>query len=107
MYIRLDRTHVNDIKVPQGFSPNGDGVHDVFEIKGLEKQYPDFTMKIFNNKRNLVWKYKHNGDHNSTPGWWDGKDKKRNKVKKGNYSYIIELNDGSNKKITGDFVLAK
>ena len=98
---------VNDIKVPQGFSPNGDGVHDVFEIRGLEKQYPNFRMKIFNDEGDLVWEYKHNGDPDFTPEWWNGKNNKGKNVKRGTYSYVIELNDGSNEKKSGNIILSR
>ncbi len=96
----------DNINIPEGFSPNGDGVHDVFEIRGLEKRYPNFGMKIFNNTGNLVWEYKHNGDSGTSPKWWDGTDMKGNKVEKGEYSYIIELNDGSDKKVSGNLILS-
>ncbi|MBT3382728.1 MAG: gliding motility-associated C-terminal domain-containing protein [Prolixibacteraceae bacterium] len=95
-----------NIIVPNGFSPNGDGVHDVFEVRGLEKQYPNFEMKIFNSNRDLIWEYKHNGNPNSKPEWWNGKDNTNN-IKKGTYSYIIEFNEDSTKKRSGNLMLSK
>lgn len=100
------RNNGYDFMIPEGFSPNGDGIHDVFEIRGLEKQFPDFQMKIYNSNRDLIWQYKHNGDPNKTPAWWDGKDKDK-KVKTGNYYYEIKYNDGTSNSTSGIFILAK
>ncbi|MFN2423989.1 MAG: PKD domain-containing protein, partial [Cryomorphaceae bacterium] len=36
-----------DFRIPEGFSPNGDGVNDLFIIQGLE-EFPGTTVQIFN-----------------------------------------------------------
>ncbi|MBN2634891.1 MAG: gliding motility-associated C-terminal domain-containing protein [Prolixibacteraceae bacterium] len=94
------------IAVPHGFSPNGDGVHDVFEVDGLAEMYPDFNMKIFNKTGDLLWEYQHNGDPNSTPKWWNGKAGSE-KAETGTYFYVIEFNGGSAKNQSGHFILAE
>ena len=38
---------ITNIKVPSGFSPNGDGINDVFIIQGLE-EYPNNELIIYN-----------------------------------------------------------
>ncbi|MBL0046315.1 MAG: gliding motility-associated C-terminal domain-containing protein [Flavobacteriales bacterium] len=38
---------VNDIFIPQGFSPNGDGVNDSFRITGINA-FPGNDLKVFN-----------------------------------------------------------
>ncbi|WP_340111630.1 gliding motility-associated C-terminal domain-containing protein [Maribellus mangrovi] len=99
-------TSMDNIKIPEGFTPNGDGIHDVFEVRGLEKVHPDFEMQIFNSEKELIWKYKHNGDPNTKPEWWNGKNKK-NEIENGTYSYVIEYNDGSwEKSKSGTLLLA-
>ena len=95
-----------DIQIPEGFSPNGDGIHDVFEVKGLEKEFPQFRMKIMNEKGETIWEYAHNGDPDSKPKWWDGKNK-QNEIIKGTYFYLIAFSDGSEKGRRGTVVLAK
>ena len=40
--------------IPEGFSPNGDGVNDVFYIKGL-KNYPKAKLTIFNRWGQIVY----------------------------------------------------
>jgi len=38
---------VVDFNIPEGFSPNGDGINDLFVIRGIEN-YPDNKFVIFN-----------------------------------------------------------
>ncbi|HPF50326.1 MAG TPA: TonB family protein [Draconibacterium sp.] len=95
-----------DIMIPEGFSPNGDGIHDVFQVKDLGKKFPHFRMKIMNEKSETIWEYAHNGDPNSTPKWWDGRNKE-NEIVKGTYFYLIAFSDGSEKGRSGTVILAK
>ena len=44
----------NDIFIPNGISPNGDGINDALMIKGLEL-YPDNEIAIFNRWGNQVY----------------------------------------------------
>lgn len=54
--------------IPEGFSPNGDGVHDYFVVYNLE-YYPLHKMMIFNTSENLI--YQKENDYHLYP--WDGK----------------------------------
>lgn len=60
------------LTIPEGFSPNGDGINELFEIEFLEVLYPNFAMEIVDRYGNLVYNYKHNGDPYNTPDWWNG-----------------------------------
>ncbi|MBS1565946.1 MAG: gliding motility-associated C-terminal domain-containing protein, partial [Bacteroidetes bacterium] len=44
-----------DIKIPNAFSPNGDGINDRWEIEAL-KQFPDCTVTVFNRWGQEVFK---------------------------------------------------
>ena len=52
--------------IPNGFTPNGDGVNDTWDILGLE-EYPDLKVQVVNRWGNLVFV----SDGYTTP--WDGR----------------------------------
>ena len=46
-----------EIFIPEGFTPNSDGINDYFEITGIDN-YPENELLIFNRWGNLVYKAK-------------------------------------------------
>ncbi|MDP4206842.1 MAG: gliding motility-associated C-terminal domain-containing protein, partial [Bacteroidota bacterium] len=96
-----------NLSVPDGFSPNGDGINDYFEIKDLQG-YPNAKMDIFDRWGNLVYSKEHYGDEVKwgKDAWWDG----RNRVSgiignktapSGSYIFVIHLNYNTNKIVKG------
>jgi gliding motility-associated-like protein len=80
------------IEVPDAFSPNNDGVNDVFEIPNLWK-YPDNSIKIFNRWGMQVYEAApYNED-------WDGRSQHASslgtELPVSTYYYILSLGDGS------------
>ena len=75
---------INIAKPPNAFSPNGDGIHDRWEIPGLKK-YPQCSVDIFNRYGQIVF---HSTGYSSS---WDGKVKGR-PIPEGTYYYIIKFN---------------
>ncbi len=67
------------IKIPNMFTPNGDGVNDYFQIGGLEL-FPENRIIIFNQWGNEVYKA------NSYKGQWNGSN-----LSEGTYYYIFEV----------------
>ena len=96
-----------------GFSPNGDNWNDEFKIDLIQNCYPNYQIQIFNRWGSVVFEYKHNGDPSKEPIWWDGKSQKslkgsNNKIlSAGVYFYILNLNNGNKKLITGYIYLNK
>ncbi|MBE0423416.1 MAG: gliding motility-associated C-terminal domain-containing protein, partial [Lutibacter sp.] len=90
-----------ELIIPQGFSPNDDGVHDEFDVEGLANLYPDFNMVIYNRWGIIVYDYTHNGNPLSEPIWWDGYSRGRmtlgnGQAPVGTYFYTIYFNkDGA------------
>jgi gliding motility-associated-like protein len=78
--------------IPQGFSPNGDGINDTFEISNLLNIYENFELNIYSREGNLIHTA-HNAD-----GFWDGVATKEllftgSRVPVGTYYYVLVLND--------------
>lgn len=78
--------------IPNIFSPNGDRIHDTWDIPYLES-YPGCTIDLYNRYGQLVY---HSIGY-STP--WDGKVKGKD-VPVGTYYYVIDPKNGRSK-LTG------
>lgn len=86
----------NDLFIPDGFSPNNDGLNDEFYIKNIKDLYPNFKLEIFNRYGNMVY----SGGIN-TPNF-TGKSNQSTFIGKevlpsGVYFYILYFNDATNK----------
>lgn len=78
--------------VPEIFTPNNDGVNDLFEIKGL-KNYPNAQLTIFNQWGVIV--YKSSGAYDNLWGGWNeekGTSNQRLILPEGVYFYILDHN---------------
>ncbi|WP_298608383.1 gliding motility-associated C-terminal domain-containing protein, partial [uncultured Spirosoma sp.] len=82
------------IFIPQGFSPNGDGINDRFVIRGVDGL--TVSLQVYNRWGNLVYQ---NDDYQND---WDGKPNTgivlssadSNGVPDGTYYYVVNLSDG-------------
>ncbi len=105
--VDLTQCKVDEILVPDGFSPNGDGINDAFVIKNLRQLYPGFRLEIYNRYGNILYK----GNYNSPD--WDGSSTEGgvqmggNLVPAGVYFYILEFNDGIRKPVQGRVYLSR
>jgi gliding motility-associated-like protein len=81
------------------FSPNGDTVNETWDIDGLEA-YPNSVLKIFN--ADGMELFNNVGYTTKWNGVYKGKE-----MPLGTYYYIINLNDGSGKKLNGHFMIIK
>ncbi|GEM_PF-1248457 len=91
--ITPDITACGKISLPDGFSPNGDGVNDTYEIDNLDILYPNFELEIFNRNGNVVYR----GNANSPR--FDGTSNQGRVIAKGDlpvgvYFYIFRFNNG-------------
>jgi gliding motility-associated-like protein len=77
----------NEIIVPEGFSPNGDGIHDYFKVFNLE-YYPVHKMSIFHRDGWLI--YSRTNDYDTYP--WDGK-YNGNNMPEDTYVWVLEINE--------------
>ncbi len=82
-----------DFFIPEGFSPNGDGINDLFVIRGI-LNYPHNKFEIYNRWGNKVF------EANSYQNTWHGKATFGIRVGGGDlpvgtYFYLLDLGDGS------------
>jgi gliding motility-associated-like protein len=80
----------DDIVIPGGFTPNNDGVNDYWQIIGLDEQYPNNIVYIYNRWGNLLFESEQ-GSYSTS--MWDGT-YKGDPLPVGSYYYLIML-DGS------------
>ncbi|WP_303923517.1 gliding motility-associated C-terminal domain-containing protein [Draconibacterium sediminis] len=102
---RVDQN--SELFIPEGFSPDGDGIHDFFEIKGIYPQYQDAKLVIFNNEGQKVSEKKNYGNTDiwgKGKEWWDGTSE-NTELSAGKYNYKLELGNGEVK--NGTLLLAK
>jgi gliding motility-associated-like protein len=78
--------------IPNGFSPNGDGVNDNYEIP-CNSKYPKAELRIFDRWGVEVW----NSDGPYLNNW-NGKNKQGIILPDGTYYVIYSYNDGSGKR---------
>jgi gliding motility-associated-like protein len=94
-----------DLFIPEGFSPDGDGINDLFVIKGLPLDGKS-TLTIFNRWGNKV--YKADNYFDATP--WDGvptvgSTPGNGKVTQGTYYYVLEIYADRVRRITGYIIV--
>ena len=99
-----------ELFVPEGFSPNGDGIHDFFRVMCIHL-YPDAVMRIFNRNGNLLWMKEHYGNFDvwgshQDAWWWGNTDYQWDQgtravlnqpgkiVKVSNYVWVLDLGNG-------------
>jgi trimeric autotransporter adhesin len=86
-------TYPAEFFIPQGFSPNADGINDLYVIRGIE-YYPSNTFTVFNRWGDKVFgtnPYQNTWDGKSTTGVRVGGDE----LPVGTYFYVLDLGDGS------------
>ncbi|MBS1523447.1 MAG: gliding motility-associated C-terminal domain-containing protein [Bacteroidetes bacterium] len=81
------------VVIPNAFTPNGDGINDFWNIKSIEA-YPKCIVSVYSRYGTLVYQSK------GYPRSWDGTSG-GTPVPTGTYYYIINLNEGDSKPLTG------
>ncbi|KJD32436.1 hypothetical protein PK35_09470, partial [Tamlana nanhaiensis] len=99
-------TACGKIKLPDGFSPNGDGTNDTYDVDNLAILYPNFEIEIYNRNGNVVYK-----GNASTPRFDGTANQSRVAVKGdlpvGVYFYIFKYNDGEHDPQQGRLYLSR
>ncbi len=90
--------------IPNAFTPDGDGLNDYFEPKGLNFDESTYQIFIYNRWGNLVFQSNDFNEH------WDGTDKKTGQKSPADvYSYVIRFKNykGDLKKYVGSITLIR
>ena len=101
----LDNSPLEEIEVFNVITPNGDGIHDVLVIKGID-QLPENTLRIYNRWGVLVYA---TNSYNTEGNVFDGTSEGRvtveqdNKLPVGTYFYLFDYKDhgGNQQSISG------
>ena len=72
--------------IPTAFTPNGDGIHDDWQIDGVNA-FPNISVKVFNRWGQLIFNSK--GYENKWDGTYNG-----NPLPIAAYYYLIDLGNG-------------
>jgi len=77
--------------VPSSFTPDGDGLNDVFKPVGENFEYETYNMQIYDRWGSLVWQ-----TNNPAKGWNGTDQSSLEPVKNGTYIYIFTLRKNYN-----------
>jgi gliding motility-associated-like protein len=101
----MDTVTIADIQtesclfIPNAFTPNGDGDHDMWVISNLDL-YNSIKLEIFNRWGNKVYE---NADYQND---WDGLSSDGKKLPGGVYYYVIDMSNG-NKVMQGSVTIIR
>jgi len=92
--VSLDACDKYDIEIYDGFSPDGDGINDSFNIGNLKVLYPNFRVEFYNRWGKLIYTQKA-----GKPDWNGRLNGNGNLVPAGVYYFIIHFNKNNRKPI--------
>ena len=87
---------LKEIFIPDGFSPNNDGINDTWHITGIER-YPGNHVEIYSRWETKVYEA---DDYQIVAPEWDGTSNVNtlsigsNDLPEGTYFFVIDLGDG-------------
>lgn len=82
---------LSGLKVPNGFTPNGDGFNDTWRIAGLSPALERNEVLVFDVRGKLVYR------NQNYRAQWDGRDNAGNILPEGDYFWVFKVAKGSMK----------
>ncbi|WP_231374034.1 T9SS type B sorting domain-containing protein [Aureivirga marina] len=90
---------INGLFIPEGFSPNGNGVNDLFEIKDVFDLFPNYQIDFYDRWGSLIYT-----DKNGNP--WNGQLKgDKSRAPAGVYFFVLHFNKNNLKPYQGRLYL--
>lgn len=101
--VDFDKIKDEEIIIPNVITPNGDGLNEYLEVRGLNEQCDKFRMRVYNRWGEKLF------DTNKIGNWWNGQDTEGVKLPDGVYYYVFEAekHDGKKVKIKGDVTVVR
>lgn len=105
--IRVLVEKITELYVPNIFSPNNDGIHDLWQVNAGPSVTEIQEVRVYDRWGNLQYEWLNPTDPNSWPGW-DGITRGK-KAEVGVYVYYIKvkLTDGTTTVIEGDVTIVE
>ena len=100
--VNLEACKDEDLIMYDGFSPNNDGINDVFSLKNIELLYPNYTIGFYNRWGNIVY-----AGSASKPYWNGELDGDGKLLPKGIYYYILDFRKDDKKPQQGTLYLSR
>jgi hypothetical protein len=85
--------NVSEPVVPEGLSPDGNGINDTLKITGLDYETQDIDLKIINGAGALVFSAYRKAGTDGEGTWtdWTGHDMKGKPLPEGTYYYLLKV----------------
>ena len=94
---------VCELVIPTAFTPDDDGINDIWEIVNIDLVYPNNIVSVYNRLGNKVYESQ-KGHYHDNP--WNGLYNSQ-ELPVASYYFIIELNDDSKENIKGYISIVK
>lgn len=89
----IDGDTSDQVIIPNVFTPDGDGLNDLFQVRGVSEKCDEFHIWIYNRWENLFFE-------SSNPSFsWNGRNEKGVEASEGVYFYVIDIKKRSGKHI--------
>jgi gliding motility-associated-like protein len=95
--------------IPEGISPNGDGLNDSLNISGIDFNVQEADLMILNSAGTLVFSTSHKLGKENDWIYWDGKDMKGAILPEGTYYYLLKVFTKDTRHVVkkGGFIILK
>ena len=102
--IQIDEPEFDETDIPNGITPNGDGVNEEFIIPHLEfepERFPDRELIVFNRWGDIVYQARPYLND------WNGSNQNGQELPQGTYYYVLRLNIAEGVILKGDVTILK